>query len=86
MTEEQFPPKMSLPVAIGALKELNEWLKIYYRVQAMDGIAALDVVIAEVEKDVIMKDKLIMILRKLFDHKITIIEAFNRIIVKEVTE
>jgi hypothetical protein len=47
---------------------------------------AIDTVVSEVEKDVIMEDKLMMILRQLYDNKINIIEAFNRITVKEETK
>lgn len=54
----------------------------YYN-ERFDTEEAIDTVVTELEKDVIMEDKLMMILRQLYDHKINIIEAFNRITVRE---
>lgn len=72
---------------------IDEAIKVLKNLQAHDRRSiievdrkAIDTVVAELEKDVIMEDKLMMILRQLYDHKINIIEAFNRITVREEAE
>lgn len=69
---------------------IDEAIKVLKNLQAHDRRSiievdrkAIDTVVSELEKDVIMEDKLMMILRQLYDHKINIIEAFNRITVRE---